>query len=452
MLAIIAGPFPFGAVQPSGRLALELLALGLMAVWVARAPFRATPLPPRLGQIGVAGLLLLCALQALPLGRTIVGAISPQAVSIRADSLPADEAREAERNLLGLDSARLDPPVSPSLDPGASASALRTGAALAALFYVATTVVAICGARRIALALLASAVFQGLYGLLVVASGHDRIWNVPKLHFLDKATGTFVNPNHFAALLGMALPAGFALLYDHARRHRRKRGGRLVHWFSADGSRNLLLALFLIVGSAGLVLSQSRAGIALGLLGIGLTLMVAGRDQRLPLRVIVTVLVVGAAVTPLARVGAESLIQRYADSPNEMEGARVQVWIDSVSLVKAYPVVGCGFGAFSASYPLVRSPEIRRFFSQTHNDALQVLVEGGLVGLLLLVMLSIPVVDRIVRSLGGADGPLAVGLAAGLVVVLLKSSVDFPFHMPSLAAIAVILAGSLLGLPWKTVS
>ena len=141
MLAIIAGPFPFGAVQPSGRLALELLALGLMAVWVARAPFRATPLPPRLGQIGVAGLLLLCALQALPLGRTIVGAISPQAVSIRADSLPADEAREAERNLLGLDSARLDPPVSLSLDPGASASALRTGAALAALFYVATTVV-----------------------------------------------------------------------------------------------------------------------------------------------------------------------------------------------------------------------------------------------------------------------------------------------------------------------
>jgi O-antigen ligase len=125
------------------------------------------------------------------------------------------------------------------------------------------------------------------------------------------------------------------------------------------------------------------------------------------------------------------------------------VWVDSLSLISAQPLVGCGFGAFSASYPFVRSAEIRQFFAYTHNDLLQLLVEGGVVGLALLLLLLIPLLDRVVRSIGGAKGTLAVGLGTGLSVVMLQSLVDFPFHMPANAAVAAILAGALLGLPWK---
>ena len=57
-----------------------------------------------------------------------------------------------------------------------------------------------------ATALLFSAAFQALYGLIVVASGYDRIWHVEKTVFLDAATGTWVNRNHFADYLAMALP------------------------------------------------------------------------------------------------------------------------------------------------------------------------------------------------------------------------------------------------------
>ena len=444
---MIAAPFPFGAVPPAGRLALEAGAAALSVAWLVRSWFRPSPLPPRPVLLGLGGLLCLAILQSLPLGSTVVGAVSPAAASVRGASRPAGVALEAEARLLGRDPAGLDEPATLSLDPGGTASASRTGAALVALFLVSTTVVALCGARRLALALLCGAAFQGLYGLLVVAAGHDRIWHVPKVYFLDSATGTFVNPNHFACLLAMSLPCGLALVYDNARR--RGPGGstaRLAAWLSTDGSRDWLLGLLLVIGTAGMLLSYSRAGITLGVLALGLTLVGAGRRQRLRTRAIVALLLVVAAVMPLAQLGTERLVERFATSPDELHGARVRVWIDTLSLVAAHPIVGCGFGAFAASYPLVRSPEIRTFFSHAHNDPLQLVAEGGLFGLVCLLLIALPTLRLVVRALAGGVGTLGVGFAAALTAMLLHGLVDFNFHIPSNAAIAVVLAGALWGL------
>ena len=114
-----------------------------------------------------------------------------------------------------------------------------------------------------------------------------------------------------------------------------------------------------------------------------------------------------------------------------------------------FPVTGCGFDSFYAAYPLVRSPEVRSFYSHVHNDFLQVWVEGGAIGLTFLLLLLIPLLHRTLRAIGGAKGTIAIGLAAGLMALLLHSMVDFSLHSPSNAAIAAILAGALQGLPWK---
>jgi len=449
-VGIVAAPFPFGAVPAAGRLALELGAFALLLVWAARAwAGRPTALPPRPVIWGLAGLLLLTTLQALPLGGGIVGSLSPRALSLRAESLPPAALGQVERRLLGIDPTRLDTPAALSLDPGGTASALRTGAALAAVLLVSTTVAATSGARRLALALLFGAAFQGLYGLLVTASGHDRIWHVAKKYYLDSATGTFVNPNHFAGLLAMSLPCGVALIHDNSRRQRVRAARGAAAWLGGSGSRNWLLWLLVVVGASGLLLSYSRAGIALGLLALGLTLLGAGRHQGLRARLIVAILVVAAAVLPLLQIGAGRLLARYAASPSELSGARVQVWIDTLSLFAAQPLAGCGFGAFAASYPLVRSQEVRQFFAHAHNDPVQLLAEGGALGATLFLLALVPVAARAIRAIAGDRGPLAVGFAAGLVAAMLHSLVDFTFHIPSNAATAAVLAGVLLGLPCR---
>jgi len=449
-VGLIVAPFPFGAVREPGRSALELGALVLLLLWIARSLFRDTPLPSLAVRVGLIGLLALAVVQALPLGDGMVGRLSPAAVTLRAESLPPQDVQESEQRLLGRDPLELDPPAALSLDPGATASAVRTGAAMLTAFLVALTVAATCGARRIALALLFGAAFQGLYGLLVMASGHDRIWLVEKKYFLDVATGTFVNPNHFGCLMAISLPCGLALIYDNARRgHMAATNGRLSAWLSVDGFRNWLLGLLLIVAGAGLLLSYSRAGIAFGLLVLALTMLAAGRKKGLRVRLIIALLVVAVAVTPLMQIGVERLIDDYARSPSELHGARVRVWLDSFGLVAAYPLTGCGFGAFSASYPLVRAPEIRSFFAHTHNDPLQLLAEGGLTGFVLLLLVLIPLLRHLVSALGGNKGTLAVGFAAGLVAVMLHAMVDFNFHIPSNAVISAVLAGTLMGLPCK---
>jgi len=298
-------------------------------------------------------------------------------------------------------------------------------------------------------ALLVSGAFQGLYGLLVLVSGHDRIWHLPKRYNLDAATGTVVNNNHFACLLAMALCGGVALVLERTRRGRGD-GRRLLELLGSEGSRTLLLGVLLIVALAGLLTSFSRAGIALGLLGLGLTLVAAGRRHRLGTRAVVAVLVVAAAALPLAQIGSERLFEDYGRTTEELasEGGRATVWRDTLRLGAAFPAVGCGFGSFAAVYPAFRSGDVRKFYAHAHNDPLQAAAEGGLVGVLLLTLALASLLAVALRAVGGAKGVLGVGLAVGLAVFGLHSLVDFNAHIPSNAATAAVLAGALWGLPW----
>ena len=454
---VLLGPLPFGAVTREGRLALEAGTFLLLAIWLARACLRSTPLPPRACRLGLLGLLLFGLIQAMPMGGTAASWLSPLSLEVRRESLAPGESLEAESRLLGVRPASLDSPLTLSLDPEATASSLRTGAALAALFLVATTVVATRGPRLLALALLSTAAFQGLYGTLVLASGVPRIWDVPKRYYLDCATGTFVNRNHFAGLLAAALPCGLALVVSSAQKldTRGSLKQRLLGFLSVEGSRALLLGLLLAMGLSGLLLSFSRAGIAVGLSGLLLTALALGR-HGLRRRVLVIALLAAMGLVPLAQIGAERLTRRYALASEDLTspGGRSMVWRDTLGMIRASPLVGVGFGAFDSAYPLFRSPEVRLHYDHAHNDALQAAAEGGALGAALLLLVLYPVFGAIVRSLGGARGALPIGLGAGLGALLLHALVDFNFHIPSNAATAMILAGALLGLeagpdhPW----
>lgn len=430
---IVVAPLPFGAVGPAGRLTLEVMALALTALWGLIALTREVALPPRSAQLALLGLLAIATMQLMPMGTAVVEAFSPRAAAIRA----------------GLDPT---PAATLSLAPQATASALRTGAALVGLVFVTTTVVAARGASRLAVAALVSAAFQGLYGLLVLASGHDRIWNTPKIAYLDSATGTFVNRNHFAGFLAAALPFGLGLVVSFARRARetsRHKGG-LIAAFGPNGSRALLLGLLALVALAGLLLSFSRAGIALGLLACGAAAAIAIRGKPAH-RAAAIVLVLAVAAVPLADLGADRLAGRYASSGEDFTaaGGRLTVWRDTLGLIAAFPLTGCGFGTYTWVYPVFSSPEVRLHYSHAHQDLLQLGAEGGLAALAALGLLLVAVARAARRPLSAPGDPVVTGAALGLAAMLLHGLVDFDFHIPADAALAAVLGGVLFGASWN---
>ena len=430
---ILLAPLPFGSVPSGGRLALESVALALTAAWGILAATREVALPPMAARVALLGLLAIPLLQLVPFPSAVVAAVSPKADALRAGLVPVP-----------------DPTL--SLAPDATASALRTGAALVGIVFVATSVAAARGAARLALAGLAAAAFQGLYGTLVLASGHARIWSVPKTAYLDDATGTFVNHNHYAAFLAATLAPGIGLAIAFARRAkaRSERKGTLLDALGTEGSRALLLGLLALTGMAGLLLSYSRAGTALGLAAAAATAAFAFQ-ARPRHRAAVIVLVLGLAAIPLVDLGVEKLTARYAASAGDLgaAGGRLDVARDTARMIAALPASGCGLGAFGGAFPAFASPSITLHYTHAHDDLLQLGAEGGVPALALLAIGLAALARAAARVLSQAGDPVATGAVFGLGALLLHGLVDFNFHIPANAAIAAVLAGIVFGASWN---
>ena len=432
-LLVVLAPLPFGSVGPLGRGMLEILALGLTALWAVAGWRERYPVPPAAACVGAVGLLALAAVQIVPLGDAALSFLSPWTAGLR---VALDEP------------GRL--PTTLSIAPDATASALRTGAAIAGLLFVTTTVAARRGTGRIAAAMLVSAAFQALYGILVLASGHDRIWDVPKTAYLDSATGTFINRNHFAGFLAATLPVGFGLVVRTLREARRRPGSRgVVAVLGHEGSRSLLLGLLAVLGLAGVLLSYSRAGTALALVAVAGTLAMVSGGAALR-RAAIVVAIVAVAAIPLVDVGLERLVDRYADAAADAAagGGRLEVWQDTLTLIRHAPFLGTGFGAFTWAFPAASSPGVRLHYTHAHNDVLQLVAEGGLVAAGLLLLVLVPLARRAAVLVVEGRDPVATGAAFGLGALALHALVDFNFHIPADAAIAAVSAGIVFGASW----
>jgi O-antigen ligase len=208
----------------------------------------------------------------------------------------------------------------------------------------------------------------------------------------------------------------------------------------------LLLGLLALTGTAGLLLSFSRAGTALGLLAIAGTAVVVLRGKT-SYRLAWIAVIVAVAAVPLLDLGADRLFARYAIAGDDLRatGGRLDVARDTLRMIASFPAAGCGFGAFTWVFPTFSSPEVRLHYAHAHNDLLQLGAEGGLAALVLLVTLLVALYRSCLPAFRGALDPLATGAAFGLAALLVHGLVDFNFHIPANAAMAAVLAGVVFG-------
>jgi O-antigen ligase len=130
------------------------------------------------------------------------------------------------------------------------------------------------------------------------------------------------------------------------------------------------------------------------------------------------------------------------DSSDPTTG-RTHFWSGTVEVIKDHPLTGAGLGAFSAVYPRYDTANGNYRLEQAHNDYLQILSDGGIVGgvlgLAFVVWLFVAALRRIQTHDKMRRG-VALGALSGCAGVLVHSFFDFTLHTAANGLMFLLLA------------
>jgi O-antigen ligase len=256
-------------------------------------------------------------------------------------------------------------------------------------------------------------------------------------------TGTYVNHNHFAGLLEMGLP--FAVLYPVAllKRPRPHRASSAIAW-KACGLLLVAAIIFIAILS-----SLSRMGFLAALTSLLVIASLAlgarrrGWKRWLPIALVVVLTALAFIFLP-----SDPLIARYAQlAPADAISSdmRTGMWRDALGVIKAYPLFGCGLGAYESCFPRFQTVAPMFTIDFAHNDYLQYLAELGAPAFLAALLFMLGMFRRAIRS--AMDEPstdrryVALACAGSFAAILLHSFVDFNLYIPANAMLLAWIAG-----------
>ena len=332
-------------------------------------------------------------------------------------------------------------------------------------------------ANRRRLAMMAG--FLATFGLVlaVFALVQNLTWN-GKLYWIRPNTvsvspfGPFVNHNHFAGYMELLIPLPIGLIITGAVR----RETRLLYGFAATAmgvalaaslSRGGIISLaaalsFLIAMSARLPKpappvvrkpGHSANGTKRGLASL---LYRFKRITGSASRTLIVLAIAGAIALGLLWVGADPVVNRISritegESTNVTEQQasltnRVTVWRDTLSMIRAHPLLGVGLGAYETAFPIYSRSDGSIRVPQAHNDYLQALADCGAVGGLIalwFLALTFKAIWRGVRAPDPLISGLALGAGGSVVAILVHSLFDFNLQLPSTALLFLVLSAVL---------
>jgi O-antigen ligase len=264
------------------------------------------------------------------------------------------------------------------------------------------------------------------------------------------AFGPFVNRNHFAGWMLMALPVAVGYFAAQVARGMVgvKPGWRnRVVWFSTrDASRAVLTGFAILLMGFALALTLSRSGIGCFLLAMVLSAFHVLRRQAGSAkgRLLGTYLVLVFVVT-VAWAGIDAIGARFAQVDWAL-GGRAGAWADAWRIHRMFPWFGTGLNTYgSATLLLQEFEKATAHYVEAHNDYLQLLVEGGWMvavpALLLIGLFAREVRRRFREARDDRTGYwLRLGAVTGIVAIAFQEIVEFSLQMPGNAALFTVLA------------
>jgi tetratricopeptide (TPR) repeat protein len=403
--ALVLGLLAFAVPLARGGVDLwaEISALVLALVSLLASMRR--PAVPR-SALPLAAVLGVCALLLVPLPHQVHG-LSPGAVRVFEVSL----------GQLGM-----YPEVRPlSLDSAATARAFLKAVACTAAFIASSRYSSTHQRRErvvLGLALSSAGVTAAVLGAALVGGGELLGPHFP-----------FVNPNHLAGFLNLT---SFVALGQAFRLHGRSR---------------VLWGMLFAVAGATVFLSLSRAGIAGFLLGgcvfLGWhSLTRRHRDGAShPLRQGMLVGALACAAGLAAFLALDPILAELRTLRGGADDIKVRLLAPALQVIKDFPIVGIGPGAFPTVFTAYQSESSAVTFTHLENEWVQPLIDFGVPAGVLLVGTFALIWARAARRRGLA--PSEIGLLAGTAALAAQSGFDFSLDVLGVAIPFAIAMGLL---------
>jgi O-antigen ligase len=252
-------------------------------------------------------------------------------------------------------------------------------------------------------------------------------------------SGTMANRNHFALLMACGLPLLSVWAFG--------RPGTAI--WRAPAAIGLALVLLLAILGSG-----SRAGMAVGLVALACSAVMVRSEVRVAQRhlprwtfpVALAGMVLALAV--IVVIGMQSdravAVQR-ALTVDPAQDMRSRSFTPVVAMVRDFFPFGSGFGGFDAVFRIHEPFDLLKptYFNRAHNDYLEILLDAGVPGLLLLMAGLGWWLWMSARSWRTGRGKATLLPKLGstlLLLVFLASIVDYPARTPIIMALVVIAA------------
>jgi putative inorganic carbon (hco3(-)) transporter len=437
------GALAFGAVYTWSWVPLVTGCAGLGLAGIS-AGLRRRTLHRGLGA-AVAAIVIAASLQLVPLPERLLEILSPAATRFLAQyDLAYALASTGAGELRSLPTSAPAHPL--SIDPPATLIGLAFLVALGLLFLGLPAILSGRHARRVADGVLVLGLVLAFIGLVQKAAGDGAIYGFWRPLSVGDPFGPFVNKNHFAGWMLLALPLGLGRFCERlagVRREVRPAWRNQLMWFSSlEASRLILSGVALLVMGLSVVMTMSRSGIASLTIALGLLVLLVARAGMGRGRILALAYVGGLLSASIGWAGADAVGHRFTASigPDLIE--RSTAWGDAIAVTRDFPLTGTGLNTYGTATILYQSPELTQYYSAAHSDYLQLAAEGGL----LLGLPALAIVATFVRALRSRlrqrDDAfwLRAGAAVGLVAIALQELVEFSLQIPANTALFVVVA------------
>ena len=309
--------------------------------------------------------------------------------------------------------------------------------------------------RYLSLVIVVVAVVSVFLGLIQLAQGQRSPFRFFEITNPEDAVGFFANKNHFAALLYCLIPfvAAWTLNKMTGGASDKSKEQPLPYDLSSIIAATVGFTTLVII-FAGEITTRSRAGLGLAMVALVGAMALRFSNRRAsswltPNKIMVAA--VAVAVVFSLQFGFYRMLGRVSDWS---QGSRPAIALTTIEAARAYMPIGAGLGTFVPVYSMFEKPEQVTLFyvNRAHNDILELWLETGVLGPLLMGLFAFWLVRRTLEIWrneppdGASSLDWSLARAGTIVVALLiaHSVFDYPLRTAAMMTIMAVCCALLI--------